>query len=595
MRHLRNIFGALAATLLFPGLICRDADGIWTVALFGVLILLFYRTRLWDGSWQRPVISHGGGLLFALMTGFGCSLEVYGAVPWGDGLFWLSVLGMTHVFARVLVLLWELLQRAEEKLGHGGTSKLDRFLGRPWLVFPVILLLWLPCWLATWPGNFVYDATKEWKQLETGFLGDFPMLHSVLITKLLAWSKETTGAYNTGIAVFTGGQMLLLAAMFTHMLWRFYRLGANRYVVLGLAVYCAAFPGIHVLATSTVRDVLFSGLLTYSVFLLWNICRDPKAALGSWWRSLGAAVTAVLTVYARNNNSGLFMPLVLVAVALLLFLMGGKKGWKGAVSFGAAALAVWFSVGGLLSSVCDPVAPASGNASLTFYSQSLGRAYSLEGENWPAADQLEMMAYFNMKGFRYTAECGDSTKGRLRLETPEEEEAFKAFWAKIGKRHPDHYADAILINTRAAWFPGAVMDGYQKNKTQMYADYEKCWFFYADLIEEPGVLDSKLPAVHDWYRNLSLMISYEKVPLVSQLFSVGFHFWLLLFACLYALYRRARHLYLPLAILLGYMVISMLVPLMILRYFGAIFFAFPMVCLFILQPGLGTSSVLHKS
>ena len=580
MKWLVRIGAALVTALLLPGLLGDSAlaGSVWSVLLILLLIPVFS-----FAPWKRPlsaVLSHLGGLLYAMLTAFGAALESTGAVDWRDGGMWLAIFCYAHVFARLIGFAWEFLRRTEHRLSD--PSKLDKLPNwLPWLALPVIFLCWLPCWLATWPGNFVYDATREYAQLAKGFRGDFPMLHSALITPLLQWSEESTGSVNTGIAIFTGGQMLLLAAMFTHMLARFWKLGANRLLVLVLGIYCAAFPGIHVLVTSTVRDVLFSGLLTYSVFLLWDLSRTPEEM--RWWRGIGPAVVCVLTVYSRNNNSGLLMPLALCAVALLLLWMGGKKGWKGALSFGMTALVAWFCVGGILANYCGELQPASSNSSLTVLTQSLSRAYTLEKENWTKAEREEFEGYFNMNGFSYVPENGDSTKGRLQLK--EEGEAFLRFWLKMGLRYPGHYAEAYLLNTKALWLPGAVMDGYQENRVGVYVNYEKCWFYYADGIEAPATLESKLPRVHDWYQNLSLMISFEKIPVVSQLFSVGFHFWLLLFACLYALERRARKLYLPLALLLGYMAVSSLVPLMLLRYFGAIFFAFPLVCLFLLQPG----------
>ncbi len=589
-----DILLASAGALLFPQLLNMDSvmlsGGILSLVLFGALMALFRVTHWQAFSWRRVIFSHLGGAFFSVLTAFGFALDAVGSVEYGSWKLWLTVICYTHVYGQLLSLIWTGLERLEPKLSaqpkNIAARVLDWVLGRPYIVLPVILLCWLPCWLATWPGNFVYDATKEFSQLEKGWMGDFPMLHSILIVRLLEWSFETTGGYNTGIAVFTFGQMALLAAMFTHILCKFRRLGGNRWVLLALTLYCAAFPGVHVLVTSTVRDVLFSGLLTYSVFLLWCMGRDVKGFLGSWWKPVGPALVVVLTVFARNNNTGLLMPMAVAAVAAVLFVIGGKRGWKGALVFGVTALTAYMALGAILSGSCDPITPSSQNASMTLYSQTLARAYTLEGENWPARDKVTILKYFDISKLSYVPENGDSTKGRLKL-TAENKEEFLTFWREIGSRYPGHYADAVLMNTHAAWFPGAVMDGYQQRNVAMYKDYEKCWFFYADLIEEPGVLESKWPALHDWYRDLSLNISYEKVPVISLLFSVGFHFWLVLGCLFYAFYRKARHLYLPLAVIIGYALASMCVPLMLLRYFAALIFAFPLVLSFMLQPNAG--------
>lgn len=595
MKLALDILLALVGAVLFPQLLCLQtatvAGTFAPVLVFGVLAAVFHATHWQAFSWRRTVFSHLGGAFFAVLTAFGAVLGAEGTVPYDSWKLWLAVAFYTHAFAQALSLLWTWLEKQEEKLTVPPKNRAGRALewalGRFYIVFPLLVLCWLPCWLATWPGNFIYDATKEFSQLEKGWMGDFPMLHSLITVKLLAWSFETTGGYNTGIALYTGAQIALLAAMFTHILCKLRALGANRWVSLAATVYLAAFPAVHVLVTAMLRDVLFAGLLTYSVFLLWLMCRDVKGFQGSWWKPVGPALVVVLTVFSRNNNTGLALPFVLSGIALVLFLVGGKRGWKGALVFGVTAVAAYAALSTVLTGICTPISQPSPNASMTVYTQSLIRAYTLEEENLSAGDKLAVLKFFNSKGMRYVAENGDSTKGRLKLETAEDRAEFMAFWRDMGRRYPAHYADAVLMNTRAAWFPGTVMDGYQKRNVSFYDGYEKCWFFYGNHIEEPGVLESKLPKLHDWYEDLCLQISFEKVPVIGLLFSVGFHFWLA-WGCLFqAFYRKARHLYLPLLVLIGYAVASMCVPLMLLRYFAALIFAFPLVLAFILQPKLG--------
>jgi hypothetical protein len=358
-------------------------------------------------------------------------------------------------------------------------------------------------------------------------------------------------------------------------------------VLLGALLYCALFPGVHILVSSTVRDVLFAGLLTYSVFLLWLMCRDVKGFFGSWWKPIGPAVAVVLTIFARNNNTGGILPWLLAAIAAVLFLVGGKRGWKGALSFCVTALCAFLVLTATLNGLCPDAKAPSRNASKALMTQSLARAYTLEGENWEPGDKIKMIGFFNLDKMKYVPESGDSTKGRLKLPSQEREREFTAFWLEMGKKYPAIYADAILLHTRAAWFPGAVMDGYQESKTASYPNYEKCWFFIGEDIEEPGISDSKWPQLRTFYQNIGLRISYEKLPVVSLLFSTAFHFWLVLVCLFGAVVAKARQLYLPLLVLVAYTIISMAVPIMLLRYFAALLLAFPIVLVLLLQPNLG--------
>ncbi len=113
----------------------------------------------------------------------------------------------------------------------------------------------------------------------------------------------------------------------------------------------------------------------------------------------------------------------------------------------------------------------------------------------------------------YVAENADSTKSRLFVEG--DLPAFLRFWAKVGLKH------------------------------------KKCYYFYSDSIEEPGVFLNLLPGVNRFYQKIGLFLSFERIPLLSMLFSIGFQFWILLNCAFYVMYRRCRHLYVPVLILLG--------------------------------------------
>ena len=595
MKLALDVVLALLGAFLFPR-VTGDTDifvsgGLLSVAAFGALLALLRCSWKEKPSLRLVLTTHGFGFLFAVMTAIGFTLERQGTVDYGAWQLWCAISVYAHLYARILSLIACGIQKAQPKLKKS-VPVVDFIVGKWYIVLPALLICWLPCYLAMYPGNFVYDATKEYNQLQNGWLQDLPMLHSVLITGLLRWSEETTGHVNTGIAIFTALQMALLAGMYTHMLCKFRKLGANGFVLLGALVYCALFPGVHILVSSTVRDVLFAGLVTYSVFLLWLMGRDVKGFLGSWWKPIGPALIVVLAVLARNNNAAKVMPWLLAAVALLLFFVGGKKGWKGALAFGVTALCSFFVLSALLTGICTDAKAPSRNASKALMTQSIARAYTLEGENWEAEEKLKMAGFFNLDKMKYVAESGDTTKGKLKLTSYEKEQEFTQFWLEMGKKYPAIYADAILLNTRAAWFPGAVMDGYQESKTASYPKYDKCWFYVGDAIEEPGVLESKWPKLHDFYQDIALRISYEKVPLVSLLFSTAFHFWLVLACLCVAVVTKARQLYLPLFVLVAYTLISMAVPIMLLRYFAALLLAFPFVLVAMLQPNIGKEDLL---
>ena len=101
------------------------------------------------------------------------------------------------------------------------------------------------------------------------------------------------------------------------------------------------------------------------------------------------------------------------------------------------------------------------------------------------------------------------------------------------------------------------------------------------LTEHP---DELVLGVLDFYTSIGLRISFEKIPMISMLFSIGFQYWMLLNTFFHLIYRKKKELLLPVGMLLLYMLISSLVPLIVLRYFASVFLAIPLIVCITLQP-----------
>lgn len=602
MKRFFHVIFAFICTLLFPAFVC-DSSLLFSyspmplIFMAGIYWLLDCAGRQRWGK-RIQVYTHILGSLLSVMTAFGCYLEAQGSIPYKSLRLITAVAIYSHVFANILCLLWTYLQRWELSLSKNGNQSrafqllsrgLDSLLSRPFWVAAVLLLCWMPCYISAFPGNFYCDAAAEFAQYTQGYFGDFPMLHSVLIIAFLNVGHFFTGTYNAGIAAYVIVQILLLALLFTHILCHFRQSGINAVLLGALTAFYAAFPLIHVLVTTSVRDVLFSGLLVYTVFQIYQLARCPESFFHSVRQPLVLGITVALTVLSRDNGTGLLLFYVLCVVGLGVLLGCRRKSRRGAGIFAVSMVGGYLLIHLALAAVCQPYTPAQLSSSLTFFTQPLARAYFYENDSWTEDQKARFEEYFDMENLRYVPENGDGTKGCCYVDK-NTLKPFLRFWVSMGIRYPGCYMDAILANTRQMWFPGSVVDGYVES-----GDWhtEKTLFFFLDEIEKPGEHRLLLPKVRDFYQKLGLSITFEKIPVVSMLFSIGFQFWLLLNCFFYASYRRYKHLYAPLAVLLSYTILSALVPLVCLRYFAALFFSFPVTIVFTLQPGKTGESQIH--
>lgn len=595
MKTALQICFAILCAVLLPVMRCQHpGDFFWGagMAVFVFALLVYTDKRRYEK--RMRVMTCWLGFLFSAMTGLGFHIERQGSAAYTNLWFVAAVLVYTIVFSRLLCFGWSgliFLEKhcsAESKPGEKNRKwgiLLEKLLECPLWIFLLLLTCWLPCYLSTFPGNFYHDAADEFQQMTTGYRGDFPMLHSLIINYLLKFGHLLTGSYNTGIAVYTIIQMLLIALLFVYIIRQLYKMGANC-ILLGLSlVYMALFPLIHVLVTSTVRDVMFSGLLVYLVFQMYLMGNNPEAFWGSVYKPLLLGLTAALTLLARNNSAGIALIGILAVVSVWFVVGFGKKNRRGTSVFGISLTGGYLLIHMLLMSVCQPYQPADLAGSLSIMTQPIARAYFYENENWTQDQKERFEEYFAVDEMEYIPENADSTKGNCLVDK-NTMLPFVKFWLSMGLRYPQHYLDAVLANTVQMWFPGSVVDGYVKSGD--WPAYEKSFYFFLSEIEAPGVHMHLLPAVQQYYEALGSRITYEKIPILSLLFSIGFHFWFLLNAVFYSIYRKCGHLYIPLGILLVYTLISTLVPLVCLRYFAALFLAFPIILIFTFQPNMKT-------
>ncbi len=600
---MKTLILAGLSVMLFPvftfDTTLRFSNSIFSVIAFaGIFALLSYAQRI-GVSGRKKGYAHALGAIFSAMTAFGSRLEGLGGIPYSNIPFWISIALYAHVFGQGIGILWTLLEEKEDAFRRparlaqdsGMTDKLGRaanwLLQRPLLIGAALLVCWAPCYISTFPGNLVYDASYEYYQLQTGFTKSFPLLHSAIVTRLFALSESLTGSVNAGVAFYVIVQMLLAAALFTAIVRRFYIDGLHPLLTLGLAAYYALCPVVPLLITCTTRDVLFIMLLTCTIFQFYLLARDADAFMSRTGSVITLAATIVFTLLARNNNSGPLALVLLIGISLIICLVFGRKHIRNSVLFAASALGMFYAVTAVLTALCQPLYEAPPSSAMSILAQPIVRAYTLHGEEWLQEDREEFESYFNMVTLEYVPQNADPAKGNLTVRYRNMRE-FLVFWVKIGLRHPGCYLDAVLANTRQMWYPGSVIDGYTVRG--MFPAYEKNYFYFGKYIEEIGSRLNLLPKVFTFYEDIGLRISFERIPLISMLFSIGFQVWLLLYALFYAAYRKCRYIFWPLGIAAVYTVCCACVPLVLLRYFGALFLVCPMIIAFTLCPG-----IFHKA
>lgn len=85
--------------------------------------------------------------------------------------------------------------------------------------FILLLICWLPCFLAGYPGFYNYDSFNQVPQAlyeEVPYSAHHPLLHTLLMGKIIAFGYHRGETLNDGIVLHSIFQMLVCAACFSY-------------------------------------------------------------------------------------------------------------------------------------------------------------------------------------------------------------------------------------------------------------------------------------------------------------------------------------------------------------------------------------------
>lgn len=171
------------------------------------------------------------------------------------------------------------------------------------------------------------------------------------------------------------------------------------------------------------------------------------------------------------------------------------------------------------------------------------------------------------------------------IENPKE---FLNLWLNLFKKYPTIYFDAFVRLTVGEWYPDLVFEKYYIGQPYFqYDSFKKDSENYLvvprgndkfDRLFQINDEDDKhfifinnknlinLNILHNFYSNLAYNYKYEKIPVISMLFSTGFIVWIIFLYLTWILYRKKYRMIFPMAFLIGLWLTMNLGPLALFRY-----------------------------
>lgn len=587
---------AFAGTCALPFMLHMEGDLLgYTNSAVSVFVFLFWFRLMkriletgFRGSLKRWFLPGAFGLLFSLCMVFGVKLDIRGSVPFKEMGMWAAIAALTVVFAIVVRYFWDLpgewkgRKAGERTLDEGRQEKKGRENRRKYLALRagVILLCYLPVFLAVYPGFFVYDAQDEYMQVVTrNFSTHHPLLHVLLLGGIIQFVYKLTDSYNLGIACYTVFQMTVMSFLFAWCVEKLKRRGLGKTGCACLTLYFGLCPVLVMFSLCSAKDGLFTGMLLVMVVLLQDLCQDPEKFLPpvgkrhkeperenaqtGGWRGYGSAfllgAASLMMMLLRHNGVYAFF---VFAVILVFFL---RRYFLQAVLYFGLIAVLYGAVNSALT-VGFGADDSENQEILTVPISQMARVYADGKDSLPAEDKEILYRYLPEEALeRYTPKVSDGVKIHFNNEAFREDKgSFLKLWLKWGTEHPFTYLNAWFMTSYGFWYPDTVIDVYRGNSVFTYTYKDSSYFGYE--VEEPGRRESKIPWLNEIYRKMSLEIAQQKIPVVSMLFSPGFLFWAMAFGLGYLCYRGRGKKALPYLLPLLVWLTVILGPTYLVRY-----------------------------
>ena len=573
---------ALSRMLKTGGDAIAFTNSIFSVLTFLALYLLMEKIlkASFRGKKRRWILPGLFGTAFSFCMITGVQLDTRGSVPFSDPSLWLAILAGAVVMTLSVRYFWDLIdgkqrERAVSRQKEGeatdqGEKRWNKFSG--WLLpSALIFVMYLPVFLAVYPGFFVYDAQDELMQVVTrSFSTHHPLVHVLMLGGIIQLVHKLTGSYNAGIACYTVFQMLVMAGIFGWCIRKLEKWGVGKGYRILTTLYFGLCPVLVMFSLCSAKDGLFAGMLLIMTILLTELFKVP----GEFWKQRGKLLlllAASLGMMLLRHNG--FYAFAVFSVLTVIYLKKDRK--KAALYFGGI-LATYLVVSAGLTGILR--ADASENQEMLAVPISqMARVYQNRKEELPSEEKELLYQYLPQEALEhYTPKVSDGVKVHFNNQAYEADRgSFLKLWLKWGTENPFTYLNAWFMTSYGFWYPDTVIDVYRGNTVFTYTYEDSSYFGYE--VEQPGTRQSKLPWLSEIYRRMSLEIFQQRIPVVSMLFSPGFLFWMSAFIlCFWGYHGRWKKVMALMPVMLCWLTV-LLGPTYLTRYVVYLWAVLPVI------------------
>lgn len=495
-----------------------------------------------------------------------------------SGFVWTAatLTGFIFIFGRINCFFLDKLCGWKQK--QFKTAKWREYKYAFFILWAFMFLMWIPCYLAYYPGIFEYDMYIQTYQAG-GVIPitlHHPFLHT-LYWKLCLQAGESMGI--EPITLYSVTQMLLFSAILARIIWHFMKKNVRDWLIIVMICFFALNPVIAIFSMIPTKDVLFSAFLLTAVFEIYRFVSEPMEYCRKITNYIWLALSVLLSCLFRNNAMYVFL------LCIPFFVVIYRKQWKSVlILFVAPVIAFLF-----LNGVVFPGMGVEGGDSKEMLSvplQQIALVAATHDDELSDETKSEISQYipYDELASNYNPRFADPMKGRFLTDQFDEDKGgFIKVWFSLLCEYPKDYISAFLSLNLPYWYPDASsIDPYSQRA------YIETGITETDVYTFER--DSKIPWLLDLYEKVADYSAFAKKPIVANLFSIATPFWILLICAVIFLAQERKNMVLVLLPGLFLWLTFMAGPVSNFRYILPSFMQYPLLLIMLFQSGQKTET-----
>ncbi len=425
-----------------------------------------------------------------------------------------------------------------------------------WFCFAVLFLSWVPVLLASWPGIFSYDCGWQLAAVaDDAWTAHHPVLHTAMLWLTRELGRAMTGSNQTGALLYSLLQMVIMSALYADVCLYLRQKKAPKWLWIGALLFLGFHPANSLMALCATKDSIFTAIFAVFVVQLLRMAEYPEVFFASRRRQLFFCVNVFFLFAFRNNGFHTF----LFCIPFLLWAF--RRYWKKMLLLCVICLGLYGIYTGPVYSALG-ITPGDAREMCSVLMQSAARVYNLDQSGLTREQKEGILSMIDEEGLNsYMSRFADPVKAYFHgSEFAENPMPFLKTWISVGMSHKKMYIDSFLAGTFGYWYPGNSIEETDRGKD--YFEYD-CKEFREDV---DVTMESRLPALSEFYRKIGNEASFQKVPVIAATFNLGVYTWLWLFIMLLLLYGRQWKRLIVMAPFTGYFLTNLLGPVVKMRY-----------------------------